>query len=211
MLRGEAGIFYEDLYPLVCFLPKYASEPPNINPRADILPLWQSSEIDDPSVSSCGSGETRSGTLTRTTSTPGDAKEEKAVLDHANGEDFANSLAKKSQPYRSHSPDHILPIVNCERPLRPARNPPKETLYDYIPVFLIFKPLIWLIRLMYRKLRKAKYGNSRPGEDHARDAFGRKKKAVIVESSVPLEITLFLSSYLSWLLRNNYIESPFGG
>lgn len=212
MLRGEAGIFYDDLYPLVCFLPKYASHPPHINPRTDILPLWQAVEIDDPSVPKRDSNETPAGTLTRTTSAPGDQKEEKAMLDHIHGEDIANALAKThTRPYRSESPDHILPVVNSERPLRPARNPPKETLYDYIPVFLIFKPIIWLVRAGYRKLRKEKYQNRKVGDDHARDAFGRKKKAGIVESSVPLEITLHLSSYLSWLLRKGYIEAPFGG
>ncbi|TFK21642.1 UPF0187-domain-containing protein [Coprinopsis marcescibilis] len=36
-LRGEPGVYYEDLYPLVCFLPKYATD----SARApDVLPLW---------------------------------------------------------------------------------------------------------------------------------------------------------------------------
>lgn len=28
MLRNEPGIYYEDLYPLVCFLPRFSIHPP---------------------------------------------------------------------------------------------------------------------------------------------------------------------------------------
>jgi len=42
LLRGEPGVYYEDLYPLVCFLPRYASEMPS---DADMLPLWKASEL----------------------------------------------------------------------------------------------------------------------------------------------------------------------
>ncbi|KAF5318581.1 hypothetical protein D9619_010751 [Psilocybe cf. subviscida] len=37
-LRGEQGVYYEDLYPLLSFLPKYADG--NSGPGAELLPLW---------------------------------------------------------------------------------------------------------------------------------------------------------------------------
>lgn len=37
-LRGEQGVYYEDLYPLISFLPKYANG--NEGPGAELLPLW---------------------------------------------------------------------------------------------------------------------------------------------------------------------------
>ncbi|KAG2022359.1 hypothetical protein CC2G_000117 [Coprinopsis cinerea AmutBmut pab1-1] len=37
LLRGEPGVFYEDLYPSVAHLPRYAADKPHPN---DILPLW---------------------------------------------------------------------------------------------------------------------------------------------------------------------------
>ena len=45
LLRGEPGIYYEDLYPLVCFLPRYATHAPEIQADEDMLPLWKASEI----------------------------------------------------------------------------------------------------------------------------------------------------------------------
>jgi ion channel-forming bestrophin family protein len=37
-------------------------------------------------------------------------------------------------------------------------------------------------------------------------ATGRKKKRTEVESNVPMEITLFLSSYLAYLLANGLVQ-----
>ncbi|KIM42437.1 hypothetical protein M413DRAFT_444852 [Hebeloma cylindrosporum] len=38
-LRGEQGVYYEDLYPLISFLPRYANG--EQGPEAEKLPLWQ--------------------------------------------------------------------------------------------------------------------------------------------------------------------------
>ncbi|KAI5888298.1 UPF0187-domain-containing protein [Schizophyllum commune H4-8] len=42
-LRGEPGIYYQDLYPLLCFLPRYAS---TSHTSDDLNPLWWASEED---------------------------------------------------------------------------------------------------------------------------------------------------------------------
>lgn len=41
-LRGEPGIFYEDLYPLVSFLPQHAEGDNEFKSKHDVLPLWSS-------------------------------------------------------------------------------------------------------------------------------------------------------------------------
>jgi len=71
-----------------------------------------------------------------------------------------------------------LPYVDSEQTLKPARMPPTTTVYDYIPLLRFFK---WAVRAILRK--------AHPGEQRR-----RKKKAFseIVESNVPLEISLIL-------------------
>ncbi|EJD02783.1 UPF0187-domain-containing protein [Fomitiporia mediterranea MF3/22] len=201
-LRGEAGIYYEDLYPLVCFLPRFATKAPLIDIKTDVLPLWQASQLDDPK--NHASAESTLKGLSRTTSNPSDMNEKDAAISMVRG--------KKSRKRHS-DPEHILPVFDCDRQLKPARNPPKTSLYDFIPLLIIFKPIIWIFKYMYRKVRRDKYASARPEKEGIRNAFGRKRKVEMVESSVPLEITLFLSSYLAWLMKNEYISnvmaSPF--
>ncbi|KAL5528341.1 hypothetical protein ACEPAF_7477 [Sanghuangporus sanghuang] len=208
-LRGEAGIYYQDLYPLVCFLPRFASQAPMIDIKADVLPLWQASDLDDPKKSATAASTLKG--LSRTTSNPSDADEKEAATGTIKGEHFAPDFLKKKFRKRRSDPDHILPVFDCDRELKPARNPPRTSLYDYIPLLIIFKPIIWIFKFMYRRVRKDKYATARPEKDGLRNAFGRKRKAEIIESSVPLEITLFLSSYLSWLMKNELLSNVMAG
>lgn len=108
-LRGEQGVYYEDLYPLISFLPRYANG--EQGPEVDKLPLWQ--EVDEdytrkPDEPATELGRERSGTSDGTTS---------------NGFD----------------PEKALPRVVSERPLKPARNPPAASLLDYIPLLRFFR------------------------------------------------------------------------
>ena len=82
-------------------------------------------------------------------------------------------------------------------PLQPARNPPKTSLYDFLPFLRIFKPLVNLFRSR----------NAGMNDGSRRSLMGHKKYLEHVESNVPLEITLFLSSYLSWLLKKGLLTS----
>ena len=41
--------------------------------------------------------------------------------------------------------------------------------------------------------------------NRARSALGRRRRPAVIESNVPLEITLFLSTYLAFLQKNNLI------
>lgn len=113
-------------------------------------------------------------------------------------------------------PESVLPAIRADRELKPARNPPNITAYDYLPLLLIFKPIVTGSKSLYSSIRTRIRGapkRSKAGEDDSdalkldgRDALGRRKKAPIIASNVPLEITLFISSYFGWLLKNGLLQ-----
>ncbi|EIM88499.1 UPF0187-domain-containing protein [Stereum hirsutum FP-91666 SS1] len=158
MLRGEPGVYYEDLYPLICFLPRYSIHPPL---------------------------------------THGDDDRNGHSTSENRRKSWINSLnsRNKSKNTDDFDPEKVLPTVQCERPLRPARNPPEASAYDYLPILRIFKPLISLV--VRGKMSSMSEGGKR--------TLSGKKKYVAVESNVPLEISLFLSSYFAWLLKNGFL------
>lgn len=161
-LRSEPGIYYEDLYPLLSFLPQSvdgshkrdtegSSKDSDDTPAS--LPMWQETP----------------------TSTARSTKPRKKAFD----------------------PESVLPTIQSAVPLAPARNPPKETVYDVFPPFIIFLP----IHVMIKKLT----GTRRGDEDGSRNIFGKKKEPEPIESNIPLEISLFLSSYMAVLLRDGLL------
>lgn len=157
-LRGEQGVYYEDLYPLISFLPRYANG--EQGPEAEKLPLWQ--EVDEyqqrkPDEPATELGREQSGTSDRTTSNKFDP--EKALLD-------------------------------VERPLKPARNPPEATLLDYIPLLRLFR---WISHKITNTARPKRVGKKRAYDDY-------------VESHIPLEIVLVLSNYTAWCMRNGLLQ-----
>lgn len=181
-LRGETGIFYEDLYPLVAFLPRFVTErtqmpvdpfgtqpppPPGQNgqgqgqhgPDADQLPLWYQSLSHPPPP-------------------------------------FKKRPITRAKTFE---PEKVLPTLNSDVPLRPARNPPKTSVWDFLP-FLI--PFRWVAKVLSRRVRNAIVDS---GEE--RSLSGKVRKPVKVESNVPLEITLFISSYLAFLLKNGLLQA----
>lgn len=80
--------------------------------------------------------------------------------------------------------EKVLPHVECEHELKPARNPPEATIFDYIPFLRLFR---WIARSVSKRARARQL------------AAGIKPKRNIyedvVESYVPLEILLFISEY----------------
>ncbi|TDL17547.1 UPF0187-domain-containing protein [Rickenella mellea] len=206
MLRGEPGIYYEDLYPLVCFLPRYSTLQPEEQTEADLLPLWDGNPISEmpfkAEMSEKSDEPLRRPTLATITSTePHEMEEGKADANST----WTNSFSRKNRRKHTFDPESVLPNVLTDRPLAPARNPPKETIYDYLPILLIFKPLLSFIKHIKAKLHPA---DDNPGLDDCRTAFGRRKNREATDSNVPLEITLFLSSYLAWLLKKGLLQPP---
>ncbi|KAF8308192.1 UPF0187-domain-containing protein [Clavulina sp. PMI_390] len=168
-LRGESGIFYEDLYPLVSVLPQHgpthAEMGEDFKSKDDMLPLWSST----PDLLSAYPPP-----ATTRSESPGDM--EKTVADSSSG-----------------------PKLPPGHKLSPARNPPKKSIYDWIPLLLPIKPFVSMIMHFVAPNRKRSN----------RDWMGRKiKREINIESNVPLEITLFLSSYLSHITKLGLVGPP---
>jgi len=76
--------------------------------------------------------------------------------------------------------------------LKPARNPPPTSAYEIIPLLIMFKPFVQpFVRLVRRSDKTGEKTN----------LLGRKRKVALAEGNVPLEITLFLHSYYSHVLK----------
>jgi len=191
-LRGEAGVYYEDLYPLICFLPRYANA---VGPKtaADMLPLWAASEAEEyplhtakpppPSRSTTVDGM---GVRTAVPSIADDTKSESS---------WFRSVTGRRNVSRANSmdPEKALADIQSHRPLKPARNPPEPSILDYFPFLRIFA---WMTKCCRRK-NKARV---------PRDAMGRKIKPSFTESNVPLEITIYLNNYLAYCLKNGWLQ-----
>jgi len=165
-LRDERGVYYEDLYPLISFLPRYANGGEPNDPK---LPLWDEDRpesdrtIDMPTTELGRDGR-----------------------DRENSED---SLRKRD--IEKAAPTGKVP---SEPLLKPARMPPVQTVYDYIPLFRFVR---WLARTVSRRARAKQL------------AAGIKPKRRIyedvVQSYIPLEILLFLSNYTASCMKNGYV------
>ncbi|KAJ7243175.1 UPF0187-domain-containing protein [Mycena haematopus] len=188
-LRGESGVYYEDLYPLICLLPRYANA---TGPKtdADMLPLWAASEDEEhplrtarpppPSRSNTDPDRTNSSSMNDD--------------DHKSQKSWFRSLSGRPTGSRANSmdPEKALATIQSHRPLKPARNPPPASILDYFPFLRIFA----VFTRCCRRNRKRT----------PRDALGRKIKPSFTESNVPLEITIYLNSYLAYLLRNGWLQ-----
>lgn len=169
-LRGEPGVYYEDLYPLVSFLPRYANGVPNLDDR---LPLWHTDEAKRALEAEAAHHD-----------------RDQTAVDEKDGSRPSSTFKKSRKD--NFDPEAALPSIECDIPLKPARNPPKTTLYDFIPLLRFAR---WAVR---RILRRAL-----PGEQRRRK---KKQYGTIVESNVPLEISLFLSNYSAFLMRNGLLQ-----
>lgn len=220
MLRGEPGIYYRDLYPLVCYLPRYASDASGTHDHDAHkfeLPLFAAS-----------AGMTRARSVPDERRVNGDAVTEKGKDDML----LSWRKNKKIKRVDTFDPEAVLPQISPEDgELMNARNPPNATAYDYFPFLLIFKPFIAIARYPINKFRggtkrtpvapappmhhstsgastHTNSANPSANTAKARDKFGRRKRPAIIESNVPLEITLFLSTYLAWLQKNGLVSPP---
>lgn len=99
---------------------------------------------------------------------------------------------------KTFDPEAALPAVYSEHPLQPARNPPKESLFDYLPFLRVFK---FIVR-PFRSHREPEL----PQSAATRSLTGKRRAPDAVDSNVPLEITLFLNSYAAFLLKNGQLQ-----
>jgi len=171
-LRDERGVYYTDLYPLISFLPKYA----NGNPHdAEKLPIWHDDDDEDYDSRPVGTPPTELGR--DNTDNTADSREK-------------NFPSIRSRTNNGYDPEQALPQVECERNLKPARNPPPTSFLDLIPLLRFFR---WLFHKTFRL-------------HHHTHKHGRKAYSTYVESNVPLEIILVLSNYSAWCMRHNLVQ-----
>ena len=190
MLRSEAGIYYEDLYPLIAFLPRYAyaSDGSDVN---DLLPLWQASHNKD--VAPLKRLETR--TPSRTTS-----------LDDVDKRTW--SMSYRPRGHHEFDPEKVLPVVYSDHPLRPSRLQPEMGFFDYFP---ILRPIKRIPKL-FKPKKVEDHEGERFMESPSREGkwyMGRKRKEV-VDSNVPLQIMSHLSSYNAFLLKAGLLTPAAG-
>ncbi|KAF9477338.1 UPF0187-domain-containing protein [Pholiota conissans] len=206
LLRGEQGVYYRDLYPLIAFLPRYANEtvgsiaPPKH--ETEKLPLWHLRDghdflLDDGpdteakadvqekmevAVAVEDASGTGSGNGNGSGSTGSSVKSPNGTL----GRNVAIAIDVKER----YDPESVLPEVESEFVLKPARNPPHVTLMDFIPLLRLFR---WIGRGFRRRSleeRKKK----------------RKAYSEIAESHIPLEILLALSNYSAYLMKHDFVK-----
>ncbi len=80
-------------------------------------------------------------------------------------------------------------------PLLPARNPPRTSIFD-----------IWPFSTLVRTLTKRGHAVSGKKAAKERAKLQRGKEGEIVSHNVPLEITLYLSSYIAALQKRKVID-----
>jgi len=180
-LRGEEGIYYEDLFPLISFLPRHAVHASSEPTAHDVLPMWTFHEKLSRSARASPSGRSPASTLT------------------------SNKRQKRCND--TFDPEKALPRVNSEVPLRGARNPPRPTVFDYFPPLVFIRPIIsgpiWLYRRMFNKRELFTL--------EPEDMDGNQiETPSIVDPNVPLEITMFLHSYLQYLQRKGFVTPIIG-
>lgn len=190
MLRNEPGIYYEDLYPLIAFLPRYAYASDGTDPN-DLLPLWQASH--NKNVAPLKRVETRSSSLSTT-------------LEDVDERTWSISFRPRGR--RQFYPEQVLPIVYTDHPLRPSRLPPKAGFFDYFPILRpikripkFFKPTTVIdsdeeLLIQPRRFRNWDYI--------------RRKKMEPVDSNVPLQVMLYINSYNGFLQKKGLLSAPAG-
>jgi ion channel-forming bestrophin family protein len=174
-LRGEEGIFYEDLYHLVKFLPAYAL-PPTIPSVADFHAPRDSS---DQAPKSPRSEHFHGAALTKRTSAPGHLPlpntSPRSPAPKVTTFGTENTLRVDGRPQKTEK----ISTGPGEDFLLPAINPPKYSLFDLFPFSLLVR---WLTRRGVdvkgkRAARlRARLGNHRGGSSY----------------NIPLEISLYL-------------------
>ncbi|KAK7457089.1 hypothetical protein VKT23_010390 [Stygiomarasmius scandens] len=222
-LRGEDGIFYEDLYYLVKFLPAYAL-PTGIPSHVDLTqPIDERSEATSPpgspSAKSIPDTTTRprvsnsNGTFLHqrttgaasqtpaelpvpaTTPSPKKSNRFSLQLPHLKWDDKEKEKASFSpvDEKKSDRPERVILHREDEKFLLPSRDPPKYGLFDIFPLSLLVQML-------------TKRGKELKGKKAAR--LRAKMRNVGISHNLPLEISLYLSSYISALQARKINEVP---
>ncbi|KAF6760426.1 Bestrophin, RFP-TM, chloride channel-domain-containing protein [Ephemerocybe angulata] len=194
-LRGEDGIYYKDLYYLVKFLPAYAL-PAGMPSQTDLT----NNEIESPSPIASPHNDPEKGE-------PEDDNDLHDLgLTRVKLPDVATSPTKSARASgrrtsfshvspRSDSMGHriVVPPAEEEAHLYPSSMPPSYTIFDLFP----FSLLIGLV---------SRTGHEVKGKKAARIRAKMKQKTI--SHNLPLEISLYLSSYIASLEARKICNDP---
>jgi putative membrane protein len=156
----------------------------------DMTPMWRASEL-----VTAESGVKRAALRTLPASFAGlggHGHDKEATDPSADATAFNSSTSAAARAY---DPESLLPTVESDRALRPARDPPRSHVHDYLP----------FLRIPHALVQYFKRTTSEACARRKRTLLGHRKFVSHVESNVPLEISLYLSSYLSWLLQKGLL------
>lgn len=195
MLRGEGGVYYADLYPLISFLPRF-SAPLDKAEEDDMLPMWKASDMDHVAHRSIRTETLSTMHMSRSNSPPAAQSSEDG--DAAEKGTWGGS--KRMKRGKTFDPEMALPVLPSERPLLPARNPPQNSIYDYFGFLRIFKPLI---KPFSKRLRQVT--SPEPLSARGRTFTGKRIKPELADSNVPVEIALYLTTYFASLMRQGLL------
>ena len=186
MLRAEPGVYYEDLYPIICHLPRYSYLTDGSKP-SDLLPMWQ--------ASLAGRGSDWKPPILKKSSTNLSVS---VLLDEVEERGWHSTC--RSKP--GFNPEKVLPTVYSDVPLRPSRNPPSDDFFSYFPVF---RPVKRLGKLLPRYRETG--GGGGDGDSELDTAERKRRNREPTDSNIPLEITMYISGYNAFLLKNNFLPS----
>ncbi|KAI0743242.1 Bestrophin, RFP-TM, chloride channel-domain-containing protein [Irpex lacteus] len=180
LLRGEPGAYYEDLFPLISFLPRFSTLD-EAGTEHDILPLWRSSAMDYATYRRMSNGSD--------STTPASEKLEENY----------QQLEECSKPVywqkrKASDLEALLPDVPSENSLLPSRIPPHYNILHYIP----------FLRGMVPRVRDDFDIHTDPSKN-GRTATGKKIRPKVADSNVPMEILLFISSYFMSLMKRKQL------
>jgi len=184
-LRGEDGIYYQDLYYLVKFLPAYAL-PTSIPSPAD----RRAQEISNGTTSHWHTQiptSPRSSAFLYQRSYSSEPTLPPPVTSLASKQTMFIEPARPQAPYA----DKTILSRQDEESLLPARMPPKYHFYDLFPFSLLAD---WLTERGWKV----------KGKTAAKLRAKMQQKSV--SHNLPLEISFYLSSYVAALQKRNHID-----
>lgn len=205
-LRHEPGVFYEDLYYLVAPLPKYSfPSTTREDDRASILGLWRQPNEDGYTAIPYHPNDEQ---LTRRNVNPANHAPRTDLPPKSFSSPRPDPQQRGSSTRSSSATAHSIVEMDSEaekapgitlraqHKLKPSFCPPRQTVWKRHPLLLPFRPFVRY------------FSTDRGRRARAGGRTGSKRRAE-VGSNVPLELSLFLSSWVSTLVQRGTLQTPF--
>ncbi|KAF8064457.1 Bestrophin, RFP-TM, chloride channel-domain-containing protein [Lyophyllum atratum] len=185
-LRGEEGIYYQDLYHLIKFLPPYAL-PAGIPPESDLRSQEFMNGVASPENPVLPASPSSNSSLHQRSHTSFTELLPAPVTSPA-----SRTTTFPKRPARPPHQTKTTLSQGNEKFLLPARMPPKYHIFDLFPFSLFVK---WL----------TKRGREMKGMKAAK--LRAKMRQNAVTHNLPLEISLYLSSYIAALQNRKQADA----